>query len=445
MRKTDGRGPVWVIGGGLAGSEAAWQLAEAGVPVRLLEMRPDTMTPAHHTSYLAELVCSNSLKADYLESAAGLLKEELRRLGSLIMKVADRTRIPAGGALAVDREEFAAGVTAAVTGHPRIEVVRQEVTSIPPGQPAVVATGPLTSPAFSQWLREILGRDYLYFYDAAAPVVTAESLDFSKIFAASRYGKGEAGYLNCPLTEEEYEVFWESLRTAETSEAHLPEERKHFFEGCLPVEVLAARGKDTLRFGTMKPVGLVDPRTGRRPYAVVQLRPENREKTLYNMVGFQTNLRRPEQRRVFRLIPGLEEAEFARYGMMHRNTFINSPELLLATLQFRGNEDLFFAGQLTGVEGYVESTAAGLVAGINLARRWHGREPVAFPVETAIGALLAHITSADPAHFQPMSFHFGLLPPLAGVAKKERKKVLAERALAALAVFLGKIGAEITG
>jgi methylenetetrahydrofolate--tRNA-(uracil-5-)-methyltransferase len=445
MRKTDGRGPVWVIGGGLAGSEAAWQLAEAGVPVRLLEMRPDTMTPAHHTSYLAELVCSNSLKADYLESAAGLLKEELRRLGSLIMRVADRTRIPAGGALAVDREEFAAGVTAAVTGHPRIEVMRREVTAIPPGQPAVVATGPLTSPAFSQWLREILGRDYLYFYDAAAPVVTAESLDFSKIFAASRYGKGEACYLNCPLTEEEYKVFWENLRTAETSEAHLPEERKHFFEGCLPVEVLAARGKDTLRFGTMKPVGLVDPRTGRRPYAMVQLRPENREKTLYNMVGFQTNLRRPEQRRVFRLIPGLEAAEFARYGMMHRNTFINSPELLLATLQFRGNEDLFFAGQLTGVEGYVGSTAAGLVAGINLARRWHGREPVAFPVETAIGALLAHITSADPAHFQPMSFHFGLLPPLAGVAKKERKKVLAERALAALAVFLGKIGAEITG
>ena len=445
MRKTDGRGPVWVIGGGLAGSEAAWQLAEAGVPVRLLEMRPDTMTPAHHTSYLAELVCSNSLKADYLESAAGLLKEELRRLGSLIMRVADRTRIPAGGALAVDREEFAAGVTAAVTGHPRIEVMRREVTAIPPGQPAVVATGPLTSPAFSQWLREILGRDYLYFYDAAAPVVTAESLDFSKIFAASRYGKGEACYLNCPLTEEEYKVFWENLRTAETSEAHLPEERKHFFEGCLPVEVLAARGKDTLRFGTMKPVGLVDPRTGRRPYAMVQLRPENREKTLYNMVGFQTNPRRPEQRRVFRLIPGLEAAEFARYGMMHRNTFINSPELLLATLQFRGNEDLFFAGQLTGVEGYVGSTAAGLVAGINLARRWHGREPVAFPVETAIGALLAHITSADPAHFQPMSFHFGLLPPLAGVAKKERKKVLAERALAALAVFLGKIGAEITG
>ncbi|NLZ45003.1 MAG: methylenetetrahydrofolate--tRNA-(uracil(54)-C(5))-methyltransferase (FADH(2)-oxidizing) TrmFO [Clostridia bacterium] len=443
MKKTDGRGPVWVIGGGLAGSEAAWQLAEAGVPVRLLEMRPHTGTPAHHTAHLAELVCSNSLKADYLESASGLLKEELRRLGSLIMRIADRTRIPAGGALAVDRERFAAGVTAAVTGHPRIEVVRREVTAIPPGQPAVVATGPLTSPAFSQWLREILGRDYLYFYDAAAPVVTAESLDFPKIFAASRYGKGEADYLNCPLTEEEYEIFWESLRTAETSEAHLPEERRHFFEGCLPVEVLAARGRDTLRFGTMKPVGLVDPRTGRRPYAVVQLRPENQEKTLYNMVGFQTNLRRPEQRRVFRLIPGLEKAEFARYGMMHRNTFINSPELLLATLQLREDEDLFFAGQLTGVEGYVESTAAGLVAGINLARRWHGRQPVVFPAETAIGALLTHITTADPAHFQPMNFHFGLLPPLAGekLPKKERKKALAERALTALAAFTGQIRA----
>ena len=443
MKKTDGRGPVWVIGGGLAGSEAAWQLAEAGVPVRLLEMRPHTGTPAHHTAHLAELVCSNSLKADYLESASGLLKEELRRLGSLIMRIADRTRIPAGGALAVDRERFAAGVTAAVTGHPRIEVVLREVTSIPPGQPSVVATGPLTSPAFSQWLREILGRDYLYFYDAAAPVVTAESLDFPKIFAASRYGKGEADYLNCPLTEEEYEIFWESLRTAETSEAHLPEERRHFFEGCLPVEVLAARGRDTLRFGTMKPVGLVDPRTGRRPYAVVQLRPENQEKTLYNMVGFQTNLRRPEQRRVFRLIPGLEKAEFARYGMMHRNTFINSPELLLATLQLREDEDLFFAGQLTGVEGYVESTAAGLVAGINLDSRWHGRQPVVFPAETAIGALLTHITTADPAHFQPMNFHFGLLPPLAGekLPKKERKKALAERALTALAAFTGQIRA----
>ncbi|NLY88935.1 MAG: methylenetetrahydrofolate--tRNA-(uracil(54)-C(5))-methyltransferase (FADH(2)-oxidizing) TrmFO [Firmicutes bacterium] len=443
MTHAVGQSPVWVIGGGLAGSEAAWQLAEAGVPVRLLEMRPHTGTPAHHTAYLAELVCSNSLKADYLESAAGLLKEELRRLGSLIMRTADRTRIPAGGALAVDREEFASGVTAAITGHPRIEVVRREAVSIPPGQPAVVATGPLTSPAFSQWLRGILGRDYLYFYDAAAPVLTAESLDLSKIFAASRYGKGEADYLNCPLTEEEYEVFWENLRMAEISQAHLPEERRHFFEGCLPVEVLAARGKDTLRFGTMKPVGLVDPRTGRRPYAVVQLRPENREKTLYNMVGFQTNLRRPEQKRVFRLIPGLEEAEFARYGMMHRNTFINSPELLLPTLQLRGNEALFFAGQLTGVEGYVESTAAGLVAGINLARYWYGREPVVFPAETAVGALLTHITTADPAHFQPMNFNFGLLPPLAGEkrGKKERKKALAERALAALAVFLEEIRA----
>lgn len=439
MTNARGRIPVWVVGGGPAGSEAAWQLAEAGLPVHLLEMRPHTGTPAHHTSYLAELVCSNSLKANYLESAAGLLKEELRRLGSLIIRIADQTRVPAGGALAVDRVEFATGVTEAIAGHPRIEVVRREVKEIPPGQPAVIATGPLTSPAFSQWLKEMLGRDYLYFYDAAAPVLTAESLDFSKIFAASRYGKGEDDYLNCPLSEDEYGVFWESLRTAETSQAHLPEERRHFFEGCLPVEILAARGKDTLRFGTMKPVGLIDPRTGRRPYAVVQLRPENREKTLYNMVGFQTNLRRPEQRKVFRLIPGLAKAEFARYGMMHRNTFINSPELLLPTLQLRGEKPLFFAGQLTGVEGYVESAAAGLIAGINLARCGQGRQPLVFPVETAVGALLTHITTADPVHFQPMNFHFGLLPPLAGGKrqKKERKRVLAERALAELAAFIG--------
>ena len=315
------RSPVWVVGGGLAGSEAAWQLAEAGVPVRLLEMRPHTGTPAHNTSYLAELVCSNSLKADYLESAAGLLKEELRRLGSLIMRIADQTRIPAGGALAVDREEFADGVTAAITGHPRIEVVRQEVTSIPPGQPAVIATGPLTSPAFSQWLREILGRDYLYFYDAAAPVLTAGSLDFSKIFAASRYGKGEADYLNCPLTQEEYGVFWENLRTAETSQAHLPEERRHFFEGCLPVEVLAARGKDTLRFGAMKPVGLVDPRTGRRPYAVVQLRRKTEKTSTIWWVSRPTCAVRSKE-------GSSGSSRWKRRNlpvrMMHRNTFINS-------------------------------------------------------------------------------------------------------------------------
>lgn len=429
---------VWVVGGGLAGSEAAWQLAEAGVPVLLLEMRPHTVTPAHHTSYLAELVCSNSLKANYLESASGLLKEELRRLGSLLIKVADRTRVPAGGALAVDRGEFAAGVTEALNAHPRVEIVCREVTSLPPGQPAVVATGPLTSGAFSRWLKEFLGRDHLYFYDAAAPILTAESLDLTKIFAASRYGKGEGEYLNCPLSEEEYQVVWENLKTAEGHQPHLPEERRGFFEGCLPVEVLAARGKDTLRYGAMKPVGLVDPRTGRRPYAVVQLRPENREKTLYNMVGFQTNLRRPEQERVFRLIPGLEKAEFARYGMMHRNTFVNSPDLLRPTLQRHGVDHLFFAGQLTGVEGYVESIAAGLVAGLNLARRQAGRKLLVFPPETAVGSLLNYITTADSAYFQPMNFNFGLLPPLdvRKRNKRERKQALAARALACLDSFM---------
>jgi methylenetetrahydrofolate--tRNA-(uracil-5-)-methyltransferase len=436
---------VWVIGGGLAGSEAAWQLAQAGEKVRLFEMRPAVNTPAHHTSYLGELVCSNSLKADYLENAAGLLKEEMRKMNSLVIKAADLTRVPAGGALAVDREEFARTITELLTERPEVEIVRQEITSLPLDQPAIIATGPLTSPGLTQWLRGLFGREYLYFYDAVAPIVTRESIDFSKAFTGSRYERGDAAYINCPLDEEEYSRFWENLVSAERHLDHLAEEAKlKYFEGCMPIEVLAARGRDTIRFGPMKPVGLVDPRTGKRPYAVLQLRPENKEGTLYNLVGCQTSLRWGEQERVFSLIPGLSKAEFIRYGVMHRNTFINSPELLLPTLQWKQRENLFFAGQLIGVEGYVESAAAGLVSGWNMAKWLKGEKPSAFPPETALGALLAHITSADPKHFQPMNINFGIFPPLTqesfgrvGKNKREKYRVYAQRALSVLASIIG--------
>jgi methylenetetrahydrofolate--tRNA-(uracil-5-)-methyltransferase len=320
--------PVWVIGGGLAGSEAAWQIANSGRDVVLYEMRPVKKTPAHSTPLLAELVCSNSLKAERLENAAGLLKEELRRLGSLLMAVAAKTKVPAGGALAVDRQRFAQEITSRIDQHPRIKVIRAEVTALPLDQPAVVTSGPLTSPLLSAWLQKLFGEEYFYFYDAVAPIVTRESLDTGRIFAASRYDRGEAEYLNCPFNEEEYTVFWENLVAAEVHEPHLGAAEKRYFEGCMPLEVLAARGKDTIRFGPLKPVGLIDPATGKRPWAVVQLRPENKEKTLYNMVGFQTNLRWGEQARVFRLIPGMAQAEFVRYGVMHRNSFINTPKLL---------------------------------------------------------------------------------------------------------------------
>ncbi|NLW56212.1 MAG: methylenetetrahydrofolate--tRNA-(uracil(54)-C(5))-methyltransferase (FADH(2)-oxidizing) TrmFO [Firmicutes bacterium] len=427
---------VWVIGGGLAGAEAAWQVAGAGHRVRLYEMRPVKNTPAHTTDLLAELVCSNSLKADYLENASGLLKEEMRRLKSLIIRAADETRVPAGGALAVDREKFACLVTELINNHPWIEVVRAEVTSLPEGQPAVIASGPLTSPALSAWLQSLFGEEYFYFFDAVAPIVTSESLDYTKIFAASRYGRGEAEYLNCPMDQEEYEEFWQNLVAAETHQAHLEKEER-FFEGCMPIEVLARRGRDTLRYGPLKPVGLVDPRTDRRPYAVVQLRAENREKTLFNLVGFQTNLRWGEQARVFRLIPGLANAEFVRYGVMHRNSFINTPKLLRPTLQWKGAEHLFLAGQLIGVEGYVESAAAGLVAGLNMARYIAGQELLVFPRETAIGALLHHIVNAEIRHFQPMNINFGLFPPLNRriKAKTERNRAIATRALAKIDEF----------
>jgi len=431
---------VWVIGGGLAGSEATWQLARAGYRVKLFEMRPVVNTPAHTTSYLAELVCSNSLKANYLENAAGLLKAEMRRLNSLLINVADETRVPAGGALAVDREEFAATITQRLTNLPQVEVVRKEVTSIPVDQPTVVATGPLTSPGLSQWLRELFGVEYFYFYDAVAPIVTRESIDFAQAFMGARYERGDADYINCPLNKEEYEIFWENLVAAQRHLDHLGEKTKEkYFEGCMPLEVLAARGRDTIRFGPLKPVGLVNPKTGKRPYAVLQLRPENKTGTLYNLVGFQTSLRWGEQKRVFSLIPGLQKAEFVRYGVMHRNTFINTPHLLLPSLQWKKRENLFFAGQLIGVEGYVESAAAGLVCGLNMVKWLQGEKPLLFPAETALGALLRHVTAADPRHFQPMNINFGLFPPLAKKirGKKEKYRAYAERALEILAQFMG--------
>lgn len=419
-----------VIGGGLAGAEAAWQLAERGIAVKLIEMRPAIASPAHHTGLLAELVCSNSLRGASLENAAGLLKEEMRVLGSLVMRAADATRVPAGGALAVDRTLFAEFITAHLTSHTRVEILRDAAVEVP-AEPAVVATGPLTAGRFGQSLQSFFGVEYLHFYDASAPIVHADSLDQSKLFRASRYGKGDDGaYLNSPLTSEEYDLFRSSLLAAEVRSGHLPEDAV-FFEGCLPVEELAKRGRDTLRFGPQKPVGLTDPRTGQRPYAVTQLRQDNAAGSLYNLVGFQTRLSHKDQAEVFRRLPGLERAEFARFGGMHRNSYLNSPLLLAPTGEARRRQGLFFAGQLTGVEGYVESAASGLVAGVNLARRLSGREPLEFPRETAHGALMGYIASADPAHFQPMNINFGLLPPWPGQAggRRERCRGISARAL----------------
>ncbi len=427
-----------VIGGGLAGSEAAWQIAGRGIQVILYEMRPHRMTPAHVGGRLAELVCSNSLGSDLIDRAAGLLKAELRRLGSLLLACADETRVPAGGALAVDRERFAQAVTQRIESHPLIRVVRQEVTEIPDGV-TVIATGPLTSPLLAGAIASLTGQDHLYFYDAIAPIVTADSVDMTVAFRASRYDKGEADYINCPMTREEYERFVDALVTAERIPLRdFEREDVRFFEGCLPVEVLAARGRDALAYGPLRPVGLTDPRTGRRPYAVVQLRQDNLIGTLYNMVGFQTNLRYAEQDRVFRLIPGLERAVFVRYGQMHRNTFLNAPELLEPTLAFRRRPDLFFAGQITGVEGYVGSIGTGWLAGVNAARRARGLEGLALPRTTMLGALCHYISHADPASFQPMKANFGLLPPLSQEAqgKRERYRAYAERALSELAAWM---------
>lgn len=428
---------IQVIGAGLAGCEAAWQAANLGVNVVLKEMRPSKMTPAHHTGYFAELVCSNSLRSNALENAVGLLKEEMRRQNSLIMQAAEKYQVPAGGALAVDREGFSRYITETIHKHPRITVIQEEVTAIPEEGIVILASGPLTSAALAEAILKFTGEDYLYFFDAAAPIVTRESLDFSKVFAASRYGKGQGDeYLNCPLDEQQYLRFWRELVEAEKAPVK-DFEKQIFFEGCMPVEVLAARGEKTLLFGPMKPVGLIDPRTGKQPYAVVQLRQDNAEGTLYNLVGFQTHLKWGEQERVFRLIPGLEKAEFVRYGVMHRNTYINSPRILLPTLQTRKRTTLFFAGQITGVEGYVESAAAGLIAGTNAARLAIGQEPLVWPRTTAHGALIHYITSARPDNFQPMNVTYGLFPALATRIKnkKERNLELAKRALADLEQF----------
>jgi methylenetetrahydrofolate--tRNA-(uracil-5-)-methyltransferase len=434
-----------VIGGGLAGSEAAWQVAQRGLKVMLYEMRPRQGTPAHVSDRLAELVCSNSLGSNLVDRAPGLLKEELRRLNSLVLACADATAVPAGGALAVDRERFAKLVTERIAAHPRITLCREEIKAVPENGPVVIATGPLTSPRLAEGLAVLTGSEHLYFYDAMAPIVTAESVDMSVAFRASRYGRGggEGDYLNCPMTQSEYDRFVQELAGAERiSLRGFEREDPRFFEACLPVEVLAGRGQKALAFGPLKPVGLKDPRTGRQPYAVVQLRQDNRAGTLYNLVGFQTNLKWGEQERVFRLIPGLEQAQFVRLGQMHRNTFINSPMLLEPTMQFRRREDLFFGGQITGTEGYVGSIASGFVAGLNAARFVGGETLLSFPLTTMIGAMCGYVSSADPDRFQPMKANFGLLPSLDPPVrrKRERYAAYAQRALADLESCAGAIG-----
>ena len=429
---------ITIIGGGLAGAEAAWQVARRGVAVRLYEMRPVKQTPAHKTGLLAELVCSNSLKSNSLTRAHGVLKAELRRLGSLVLTAADHHAVPAGDALAVDRDRFAQEITDAIESHPLIELVREEVVEIPAEGPVIIATGPLTSQPLARNLFRLTGAEYMFFYDALSPIVSAESVNREIAFLASRYDQGEAAYLNCPMDREEYEAFYEALLHAELT-LHKDYDPSELFEGCLPVEIIAGRGKDTLRFGPMKPVGLSDPRTGRQPYAVVQLRSENAALTMYNLVGFQTSLTWGEQARVFRLIPGLEQAEFLRYGAVHRNTFVNAPTVLRPTFQFRGRDDLFLAGQLTGVEGYIESTASGWLAGVNATRLLRGLEPLALPAECLTGALIDHICRADQEHFQPMNANFGLLGPLEGnVSKKERREARGPACLEALERFLAQ-------
>jgi methylenetetrahydrofolate--tRNA-(uracil-5-)-methyltransferase len=437
---------VTVIGGGLAGSEAAWQAAELGCSVELVEMRPVKETPAHHTDYLSELVCSNSMGNLSLETASGLLKEELRRLGSVILRCADANTVPAGGALGLAREDFSRAVTEVVQGHPNINVVRREAAEIPQGS-AVIATGPLTSDALAEKI-EALSGETLYFYDAASPILYRDSLDEEVIYLASRYNKGEAAYLNCPMSEEQYYAFVEALATAELSPIKNFEEDM-YFEGCLPVETIARRGPDTLRFGPMKPVGLPDPRTGEEPYAVVQLRQDDAEGRLFNMVGFQTRLKWGEQKRVFRTVPGLENADFARMGVMHRNTYLPSNRMLGATMRIRSGEPLFFAGQLTGVEGYVESTAMGYIAGTNAARFARGEELVEMPRGTMIGALAHYITTKE-GTLQPINSNWGLVPTAPKkehgrkLSKPERRQRQAQIALATLEEFMG-LGARVIG
>lgn len=420
---------IQVIGAGLAGSEAAWQIANCGIPVKLYEMKPIKRSPAHHTDQFAELVCSNSLRSNSLTNAVGLLKEEMRQFDSIIMASADKYAVPAGGALAVDRSLFSNDITEKIKNHDLIEVIHQEITEIPEG-PTIIATGPLTSEALAERMASFLGEEYLYFYDAAAPIIEKDSINFDKVFIASRYDKGEAAYINCPMDEETFHRFYDALIKAETTELKTFE-KEVYFEGCMPVEVIGKRGMQTLLFGPMKPVGLTDPKTGKEPYAVVQLRQDNQEGTLYNIVGFQTHLKWGEQKRIIQMIPGLENAEIVRYGVMHRNTFINAPKLLKPTYQYKGRDDLFFAGQMTGVEGYVESAASGMIAGINAALMVQGKDPLVFPKDTALGSMAHYITAANSEHFQPMNVNFGLLPPL-GVKiknKKEKNLQLSQRAL----------------
>lgn len=442
----ESRGLLHVVGGGLAGSEAAWQAAERDINVVLWEMRPERMTPAHTTHNLAELVCSNSLGSDIPDRAAGILKRELRQMSSLIMACADESRVPAGGALAVGRERFSALVAERIESHPNIELMRGEVTQVPP-EPAIIATGPLTSNALADEIGRLIGEDYLYFYDALAPIVRADSIDMTVAYRASRYDRGDqtdGDYINCPMNEEEYRRFVDALVAAERIELRgFEEEDPAFFEGCLPVEVIAGRGTDSLAFGPLRPVGLRDPRTGERPYAVVQLRQDNVAGSLFNLVGFQTNLKWPEQRRVFRLIPGLENAEFVRLGQMHRNTFLNSPTLLRPTLQYRERDDLFFAGQITGVEGYVGNAGTGLLAGINAARLLRGQSLLTLPPETMLGALAQYICSAEPDSFQPMKANMGILPDLVPHVrnKRERYAAYSQRAEDALSAYLTQVEA----
>ncbi len=437
----------------MAGSEAAWQVAQLGFEVALFEMRPGRYTPAHRTGLLAELVCSNSLKSNALDSASGLLKEEMRRLGSIILRVADEHSVPAGSSLAVDRFAFSSSVTSILGNHPRIRILREEVTHLPSEGLTILASGPLTSPALIAALGSLIdetlsarpldslpspGGGLLSFFDAISPIVLAESLDFSKLFPASRYGRGGNDFLNSPMSQEEYDRFWEELKAAEIAEAR--DFEVPFFEGCLPVEQLACRGKDTLRFGPMKPVGLIDPWTGRRPWATVQLRRENRDGTMYNLVGFQTHVKWGEQKRIFRKIPGLEQAEFCRFGSMHRNTFINSPILLDKNLRWKGKENLFLAGQITGVEGYVESVATGLLAGLNTGLLLQQKAMEVPPPDTALGSLIRYITEAAPDHFQPMNVNFGLFPPFGEGRKipfRERRMGYSRRALASFEQWKG--------
>lgn len=434
---------VTVVGGGLAGSEASHQISKLGVKVKLIEMRPEKISPAHNSNDLGELVCSNSLKSDSLDNASGILKEEMRQFGSLIIEAADNTRVPAGTALAVDRIKFAEYITNCIEENPLIELVREEFEKIPENidEPLIIASGPLTSESLSESIKKLSGSDHLYFYDSISPIIDAESIDYSVAYRASRYEKGEqeeGDYLNCPLNEVQYYDLIDELLTSEKIETR-DFEKGIYFESCLPVEVIAERGKDTLRFGPAKPVGLVNPKTGEIPFAVVQLRCENQEASMYNIVGFQTKLKYPEQRRVFRKIPGLENAEFMRYGSIHRNTYINSPNLILPTLQVKDNHELFFAGQILGVEGYVESAAMGIIAGINAANLVLEKPPLNLPRETALGSLINYITDAEVKNFQPMNINFGLFPPAkARMPKKEKKKLIAKNALDSLSSFISK-------